>query len=235
MTKMQERLEQVQNRIQRVCARVGRNADDITILAVSKTKPAEQVISAYEAGLRNFGENRFQECPEKIRQVEEVLGEEKQDIHWHFIGHLQSNKVRKVLEYFPMIQSLDSEKILRRVNHVAGEMDITVDGLLQVNVSGSVTQYGFPPHLMSAALETVAKCENLKIRGLMAIGPHDESEYLIRRAFERVRLEAERIESKHIPNVEMSILSMGMSGDFEMAIEEGSTMIRVGTVLFGPR
>jgi len=230
-----ERIKSVQERISDACLRSRRDPESVQILAVSKTKPAEMVVEAFQAGLRDFGENRFQETPGKIQQVAKLLAEQNSQLRWHFIGHLQSNKVRKVLEYFTRIQSLDSEKLIQQVDRIAGEMGLRVEGMLQVNVSGSPTQFGFAPHQISSVLEKTASCKHLFITGLMAIGPNTTNEYLIRRAFERIRLEAERIDRQTIPNVKIAALSMGMSGDFEIAIEEGATMVRLGTVIFGER
>ncbi|MBZ0263752.1 YggS family pyridoxal phosphate-dependent enzyme [bacterium] len=230
-----DQVASITERISNVCARVGRDPSEITLLAVSKTKPAQMVLDAVKVGVTHFGENKFQECPEKLEAVNSALGRDAEKLQWHFIGHLQSNKVKKVLELFTIIESLDSEKVIERVDRIAGELGIVARGLLQVNVSGTVSQYGFGPHQLPAALEAVEKCENLRVEGLMAIGPHDSDEYLVHRAFERIRLEAERIEKQGLRNIIMNTLSMGMTNDFEIAIEEGSTEVRLGTSIFGAR
>lgn len=228
-------LDRIRDQIGNAAVKAGRKPEDIQLLAVSKRIPVDRILSAIKWGQTCFGENRQQGSEEKLATLREASGEKFDTLEWHFIGQLQSNKARKVLELFDVVQSLDSEKLIRRVDRIAGERGRKVRTLLQVNVSGTVTQGGIAPHLIRKHVEVIAGCPNVSLDGFMAIGPITEDEYLIRRAFERVRLEAERLEDLKTDNITLDTLSMGMSGDFEYAILEGSTMVRLGTAIFGPR
>ncbi len=230
-----ERLSRVRERMEAAARRAGRDPSAVRLLAVSKLVPAERVVEAAEAGQTLFGENRFQGSAEKLARVRELRGADAPPLQWHFIGHLQSNKVRKVLQTFDCVQSLDSLDLIRRVEHVAADLGITARGLLQVNCSGAPTQYGFPPEKLEEAAEAAARCPHLRIEGLMAIGPNTTDEKVIRAAFRDVRRRAEELAQRGFDGVTMETLSLGMSGDFEPAIEEGSTLVRIGTAIFGPR
>ncbi len=230
-----ERLLLVREQIANAAVKAGREPSEIQLLAVSKTKPAEMVVEAVQAGQTMFGENKLQGAPEKIDRVAELLLPENPRPIWHFIGHLQSNKVRKVLEQFSFVQSLDSAKLVDRVERIAGEMGIAAHGLLQVNIAEADSQFGFPVDDVMEMVEACAEYSSLHIDGLMAIGPNTDDEVEIASAFASVRKLAEKIESQHIANVSMKTLSLGMTDDMEIAIAEGSTMVRVGTAIFGPR
>ncbi len=229
------RVSEVHDRIAVAAARVGRDPQEIRLMAVSKRVPAERVFEAVSAGLDLFGENRFQGSIEKVEEVAKLSGSVASRLEWHFIGHLQSNKVRKVLQTFDMIQSLDSMDLIDRIDRISGELGIVARALLQVNVSGAETQYGFSLDETMRAAEFSAGRENLRIEGLMTIGPLTESQEQIHRAFETLRLKSEEIDGFDLEGTNMHTLSMGMTGDFEIAVEEGSTLIRVGTAIFGPR
>ncbi len=230
-----ERLAELNSKIELAADKAGRKAEDIQLLAVSKTMPAEMVIEAYDAGQKHFGENRMQEVPEKIAEVGSKISPFSGLPTWHFIGHLQSNKVRKVLELFDYIQSIDSFKLIDRIDRIAGEIGKTARCLLQVNISGSESQFGFEPGKIVEAAGSASGRENLVIDGLMTIGPLTNDEVTLRKAFSNIRRLSEEISSLNLPGISMSTLSMGMSGDYKIAIEEGSTIVRVGTLIFGER
>jgi len=215
--------------------RSGRSIDDIELVAVSKYQTVDAVSEAINAGLRHFGESRFQETPTKISMIRDRFPEFDDDIRWSFIGALQSNKVKPVLEWFRSVQSVDRIKLLNRVDRIAGELGVDPEILLQVNVSEADSQSGVPISQLPDLVKASAQCEHVRIRGLMAIGPNTDDSSLIRGAFRQLRKVAEEIDNLNLPGLSMDILSMGMTGDFEIAIEEGSTLIRIGTALFGPR
>ncbi len=230
-----ERLQQVRDKITDAATAAGRDPAEIHLLAVSKTKPAEMVVEAVRAGQLLFGENKFQGAPEKIDRVAELLEPKEPRPRWHFIGHLQSNKVRKVLQQFEMIQSLDSIKLINRVDRIAGDLGIQARGLIQVNVAEAESQYGFTVEKVMEAVQACAGRDHLLVEGLMAIGPLTDDESEIARAFGTVRKLTDTIGSQQIDGVTMQTLSLGMTSDMEIAIAEGATMVRVGTAIFGSR
>jgi pyridoxal phosphate enzyme (YggS family) len=210
----------VRERIARAAERAGRRPEDILLIGVSKTVPAERVRLGVEAGLTALGENRVQEAKEKIK----ILG---RPVPWHLIGHLQTNKVRDALELFDLIHSLDRLELVRELERRAGDRGRVVDTLLEVNVADEPSKSGFAPDAVGPALETIGGMTHLRVRGLMAIPPIVERAEDSRTWFQTLRRLAER---HGLPE-----LSMGMSADFEVAIEEGATMVRVGTAIFGDR
>lgn len=213
-------LEAVRERVARAAERAGRRADDVLLIGVSKTVPADRVRLGVEAGLAALGENRVQEAKEKIK----VLG---RPVPWHLIGHLQTNKVRDALELFDVIHSVDRLDLAREIERRAGGHARVVEALLEVNVAGEASKGGFAPDAVAAALDAIGGMTHVRVRGLMAIPPIVERADDARPWFETLRRLAERHGLKE--------LSMGMSADFEVAIEEGATMVRVGTAIFGPR
>jgi pyridoxal phosphate enzyme (YggS family) len=223
---LEERYPDVRERIAEAAAHVRRRQEDVTIIAVTKTFPAELVRATYEFGIHEIGENKAQELIEKQSALAEL------PIRWHFIGHLQTNKVRKILPIANLIHSLDSVHLAKRIDEVASETDQRVELLIQVNTSGESTKYGIEPDEIEPFLEAIRGYSHLAIRGLMTLGPWTDDQEEIRRAFRLLRDLSDRLR-RQIP--EATFLSMGMSGDFEIAIEEGATHIRLGTVLFGPR
>lgn len=233
--KVAQRLEIVRANLARAAEKSGRSLDDITIVAVTKTLPADRVVEAYRAGLTHIGENRFQEVPEKQATVRDELKDAADELTWHFIGHLQSNKARKILESFQVIQSIDRISVLEKVDRIAGEMGIRPMTLLQVNISGADTQGGVEPEDLDALADAAAACEHVQVNGLMAIGPNTDDERVIRKAFAQLRSHAEALGARKLPGITMDTLSMGMSGDYEIAVEEGATLVRLGTAIFGPR
>jgi PLP dependent protein len=212
-------LMRVRERIAAAAERAGRRADDVLLVAVSKTVEAERVKLAIDAGVAALGENRVQEAKAKVA----ALG---RPVPWHLIGHLQTNKVKDALATFDVIQSIDSLDVARECDRRAAG-DRSIDVFLEINVANEPTKGGFAPDAVGAALDAVAGMAHLKVRGLMAIPPIVERAEESRPAFRALRALAERHG--------LAELSMGMSGDFEIAIEEGATVVRVGTAIFGPR
>ena len=217
---LRRHLDAVRERIERAAERTGRRAQDVLLIGVSKTVPAERIRLGVEAGLTALGENRVQEAREKIK----ILG---RPVPWHLIGHLQTNKVRDGLELFDLIHSLDRLELAREIDRRAGDPGRIVDTLLEVNLAAEPSKSGFPPDAVGPALEAIGGLPHLRVRGLMAIPPIVERAEDARPWFQALRGLAERHGLRE--------LSMGMSADFEVAIEEGATMVRVGTAIFGAR
>lgn len=216
----------IEHRIQTACARAGREPSSVTLLAVSKGHPPETVRAACDLGITLFGENRVQEAKAKI-------GLCPSRIHWHMIGHLQSNKCRDAVQLFEMIQSVDSLELAREIDKWAEKLSKTMPILLEVNVAGESTKFGFRPDQVAAKLKELNSLPRLEVHGLMAIAPWTDEPEKTRPVFRRLaqlKQECEQILGAPLPH-----LSMGMSGDFEVAIEEGATLIRIGTALLGPR
>lgn len=213
-----DRLWEVRSRIERAAARAGRRADDITLLAVTKIFPASAIQEAYAAGLRDFGENYVQEFEGKFAAVSQLEG-----ARFHLIGHLQSNKARRAAEIFQVIETLDSAKLARRLDESGRPLDV----MLEVKLSQEQAKSGAEPAGIPALIEALAGCPRLRLTGLMTMPPWSDDPEASRPWFRRLRELAERHGLRH--------LSMGMSHDLEVAIEEGSTEVRVGTALFGPR
>lgn len=225
---VQEQLREVRERIAAACRRAGRDPKDVTLIAVSKTKPAQMVQEAYEAGARDFGENKVQEILEK----KPVL---PQDIRWHMIGHLQRNKVHQVLGQAVLIHSVDSLRLAQQIETEAEKKGIEAEILLEVNVAREESKFGFFLEETEEAIRQIAKLPHVHIRGLMTIAPFVENPEENRGIFQKLYQFSVDIAAKNIDNVTMDVLSMGMSNDFEVAIEEGATMVRVGTRIFGAR
>lgn len=224
---IQDQLEEIRAAIAAAAARTGRSADSVTLLAVSKTFPVSDIMQAYADGQRIFGENRLQEAIEKIPQM-------PQDCEWHLIGPLQRNKVRKALEQgFALIQAVDSLKLAATISRIAGEIGTTARILLEVNIDGEESKHGFTPESLCAEWDTLTALPGLDIRGLMCIPAPVENPQDARPAFATLRKLAEQLRKRGpLPLPE---LSMGMSHDFEVAVEEGATIVRVGSAIFGKR
>lgn len=219
-------IQQVKERIAWACQRVGRKPEDIILVAVTKTVEAERVKQALREGLTHFGENYIQEAEEKIKG----LGQGQ----WHFIGHLQSRKAKQALPLFSMIETLDSLKLALELNRQALQMGKTIDLLLQINEAGERTKSGLRPDQVPALLEKSPDWPALRIRGLMCLPPYDPDPETSRPWFRSLFQWREKWQAQ-FPGLDLTQLSMGMSHDFEVAIEEGATIIRVGTALFGAR
>ncbi len=223
-----ENLNTVHARIAAAAKRSGRDVGEITLIAVSKTKPVPMLQAAYEAGERFFGENRVQElCAKK----EALPG----DIAWHMIGHLQTNKVRQVIGRAALIHSLDNEKLAAAIQHEAEKQDIYCKVLLEVNIAGEESKYGLAPGAVEQFAREMTRFDRIRVCGLMTVAPFTENPEQNRKYFRQIKQLAVDIRAKNIDNIGMGILSMGMTGDYEVAIEEGATMVRVGTGIFGER
>lgn len=221
---LRERLLQVEDRILKACARAGRKREEITLVAVTKVFPVETIREAYMLGLRNFGENYVQEFEQK-----EPLLTSLQHARFHLIGHLQSNKARIAADLFQVIETMDSPKLVRRLNEalVGKSMNVMMDVMIEVKLSHEESKYGAPPQDIGKLAEEISGCSHLKLTGLMTMPPWNDDSQQTRPYFRRLAVLAAEHKVKH--------LSMGMSHDFETAIEEGATHIRVGRALFGER
>ena len=223
-----ENLKKVEEKITEACQRAGRDRSEVTLIAVSKTKPESMVEEAYFAGQRDFGENKVQEICRKT----EVL---PADIHWHMIGHLQRNKVRQVIDKACMIHSVDSLRLAETISQEAVKHELTMPILIEVNVAQEESKFGVTSEETIALVEEIAKLPGLSIKGLMTIAPYVEDPEQNRPIFRKLKQLSVDIANKNINNVTMSVLSMGMTNDYVVAIEEGATMVRVGTGIFGER
>ncbi len=219
-------LADIQSRISAAAQRVGRAPNDLTLLAVSKTFPAQAVSEAFDAGQRCFGESKYQEAEPKITQLDPT-------IDWHFIGNLQRNKVRKILPIFSTIHSISSFRLADYVNTVAGDLKLKPKIFLEVNIGNEESKDGFPPEEIRNQFADLLGLKNVVIQGLMAIPPAEENVEAARPYFKQLRELQSELGESH--NIQLPHLSMGMSSDFELAIEEGATIVRVGSSIFGRR
>lgn len=224
-----ERLDHVRSCVATACARAGRLPEDVTVVAVSKTKPVEALQAALESGVRDFGENRVQEAATKIPFLN------AQGLRWHLIGHLQSNKVKSAVELFDVIHSVDSLPLAIRLNRLAKEHGKVMPVLLQVHLGDEVTKTGVLSDDLPALFCESSQCSHLRVEGLMAIPPFLAEPEAVRPFFRQLRELRDKLQQQFPEKPLLPHLSMGMSHDFEVAIEEGATMIRVGTALFGER
>ena len=218
----------VLNKVHESCNASGRNKDEVTLIAVSKTKPISDIQTLYDAGVRDFGENKVQELTTKYEEL-------PKDIKWHLIGHLQTNKVKYIVDKVHLIHSVDSVKLALEIEKEAAKKDIIVNILVQVNVANEETKFGFDNSEVFNIVEEIAKLPHIKINGLMTIAPFVDDGEENRKYFNQLKQLSVDIKAKNIDNVCMNMLSMGMSGDYETAIEEGATLVRVGTSIFGVR
>ncbi|MGA9474197.1 MAG: YggS family pyridoxal phosphate-dependent enzyme [Terriglobales bacterium] len=227
-----ENIGEVRSRIEAAAGRAGRNSSAITLMAVSKTFPVESVHEAHAAGVRVFGENRVQEFMRKADAVCGLAGAE-----WHLIGHLQSNKAAKAVELFDAVDSIDSMKLAEKLNADAKKIGKTLPVLIEINVGGEEAKsgIGLGSGELSRILINAETWKNLAVRGLMTVPPYTEDPEGARPYFRRVREIRDKIAGRNLPGISMNVLSMGMSHDFEVAIAEGSTCVRVGTAIFGVR
>lgn len=223
------RISEVRRRINRACSRAGRSPAEITLVAITKTVSPEIIRQAISLGLDTFGENKIQEARAK-------MGEIKEKVSWHMVGHLQTNKVKEAVELFNLIHSVDSVRLLEGLNQRAGKINKRADILLEVNVSGEKAKYGFSEGEILKVIKAMGGYPGLKIRGLMTMAPLSDRAEEARPYFRRLFNLSREILREGLPeNVEMRYLSMGMTQDFEVAIEEGANMIRVGRAIFGGR
>jgi len=226
MSQIAENLEFIRQRIAAAAERNGRSAKEVKLVAVSKTYLPEVIREAVEAGQQCFGENRVQDALPKIDAL-------PPDLEWHLIGHLQTNKVRKVIGRFALFHGVDNTALALQMNRIAGEFGVTASILLEVNVSGEESKFGFTPSSLPTALEELLPLPHLRIEGLMTMAPYSENPDCARPVFEGLRKLRDALfaASGH----PLKELSMGMSGDFEQGIEEGATIVRIGSAIFGTR
>lgn len=222
-------IQQIRNRIAWRCQVAGRNPGEIILLAVSKTFSADNVAEAVHHGVRDIGENYVQELLRKRSSLTEDV------IRWHFIGHLQSNKVKQIIDWIYLIHAVDTVGLATEVNHRAGSAHRTVDILLEVNTTGEQSKFGLQPERTVEFVKKLQALENIRICGLMTIGPFLPDPEGSRPMFRQLRLLKDEIANLRQRNVSMQHLSMGMTGDFEVAIDEGATILRIGTAIFGSR
>lgn len=225
---IRDNIEAVRKEITEACERAGRRKEEVTLIAVSKTKPVEMLREAYDAGARDFGENKVQELLEKIPAM-------PRDIRWHMIGHLQRNKVRSIVGKVYMIHSVDSLRLAEEISREAVRQQVTVRILLEVNVAGEESKFGTTVQEALSLAEDAAKLPGIRVEGLMTIAPYVEDPEENRIFFKKLKQLSVDINSKNIDNVSMNVLSMGMTGDYSTAVEEGATYVRVGTGIFGHR
>jgi hypothetical protein len=225
---IKDNLDQVEEVIASECEKAGRKRDDVTLIAVSKTKPVEMLRVAYDYGCRDFGENKVQELVDKY----EVL---PKDIRWHMIGHLQTNKVKYIVDKAYLIHSVDSLKLAQEISKEAVKKNVTANILIEVNVANEETKFGTTCDEVKDLVRESAKLPNIFIKGLMTIAPIVENAEENRAFFSKLNELAVDIDKENIDNVNMSSLSMGMTGDYPVAVSEGATFVRVGTGIFGAR
>ena len=225
---IKDNIEEIKQNIQQAALRSNRDPKEITLIAVSKTKPVEELIEAYQFGMREFGENKVQELCEK-----EILL--PSDIHWHMIGHLQRNKVKYIVDKVSLIHSVDSYRLAEQIDLEAKKKNVIVNILIEVNIADEESKFGVKPEDVLALIGEIVRLSNVRVKGLMTVAPYTEIPTENRSYFKKMHQLYVDINAKNIDNVSMEVLSMGMTGDYEIAIEEGATMVRVGTGIFGER
>lgn len=225
---IKENIDDVKSKIEAACKRAGRKSEDVTLIAVSKTKPVSDIEQAYETGVRDFGENKVQELEEKFPVL-------SNDIKWHLIGHLQRNKVKYIVDKVELIHSVDSFRLAQQIEHEAEKRNLIVNILVQVNVANEDTKFGLQVCDTLDIIKQISLLSHIRVKGLMTIAPFTDNPEENRLYFRKMKALFDEINTLHIPNVEMKELSMGMTGDYEVAVEEGATLVRVGTGIFGNR
>lgn len=225
---IQENLSYVKQNIADACARAGRDTSEVTLIAVSKTKPVEMLWEAYRAGVRDFGENRALELLDKYEAL-------PKDIRWHMIGHLQRNKVKYLVGRVYLIHSVDSLRLAQEIQKEAEKRQVQADILVEVNVAGEESKFGGSLEDTLQLVQEIALLPSVHIKGLMTVAPYVQDPEENRRIFRNLKQLAVDIERESIDNVSMNVLSMGMTGDYQVAVEEGAAYVRVGTGIFGDR
>ena len=225
---LKENLANVKKNIEQACKNAGRSRDEVTLIAVSKTKTVEMLQEIYDENIRDFGENKVQELCSKMEQL-------PSDIRWHMIGHLQRNKVKYIVGKVELIHSVDTYRLAEEINIQAKKQNVIVPILVEVNIAHEESKFGISAEDAILLVEEISKLENIRIKGLMTIAPYVENPEDNRLYFRKIKQLSVDITNKNIDNVSMEILSMGMTGDYMVAIEEGATMVRVGTGIFGER
>ena len=226
---IEDNLETVKRRIEKAAAASGRKPEDIKLVAVTKTLPPETIREAAGLGITSVGENRVQEMLDKYQKLNDL------QLEWHMIGHLQRNKVKYIIDKVALIHSVDTIELAEEINKRAGLAGKRTDVLLQVNVSGEESKFGMDPGSVFDFLQQAQGLQNVHIRGLMTIAPYTDNPEKTRPVFARLKAIFEKIKAAKPPGVDMDFLSMGMTGDYEVAIEEGANIVRIGTGIFGPR
>ncbi len=225
---IRDNIEAVEKNIEEACRRAGRDRKDVTLIAVSKTKPVSDIRQAMDCGMRVFGENKVQEIRDKTQEITE-------DVDFHMIGHLQANKVKYLPGKVVMIHSVDNIKLAQEIEKQFAKNDMTIDVLIEVNMAGEDSKFGLAPSEAPAFTKEISALPHLNIRGLMTIAPYTDDPESNRVYFKGLRELKDEINAMDIPGVKMDTLSMGMTGDYQVAIEEGATFVRVGTGIFGER
>lgn len=225
---LKENLAVVEENIAKACKKAGRDRSEVTLIAVSKTKPVSMLQEIYDENIRHFGENKVQELCDKIEQM-------PQDIRWHMIGHLQRNKVKYIVGKVALIHSVDTYRLAEEINIQAKKKNVVVPILVEVNIAEEESKFGTSAEDAMLLVSEIAQLENVQVKGLMTIAPYVENPEDNRAYFRKIKQLSVDIRNKNIDNVSMEILSMGMTGDYMVAIEEGATMVRVGTGIFGER
>lgn len=228
MTDIEYNLSVVKERIAAALKRAGRAGNEVTLLAVSKTKPVSDIEEAIRCGIREFGENKVQELTDKYEQI-------KEPVRWHLIGHLQRNKVKYIIGRTALIHSVDSVRLAEQIEEEASKKNCICDVLIEVNAAGEESKFGVAPEALLSVVRDIAGLPHVHIRGLMTVAPFVEDPEENRPYFKKMHDLLIDIKSKNIDNVTMGTLSMGMSNDYEVAIEEGATIVRIGTSIFGER
>jgi len=226
---IKEKLKEVEENIEKACKRANRNKDDVTLIAVSKTKPTKMILEAMDYGTVDFGENKVQELVSKYEEINDSK------INWHLIGHLQRNKVKYIIDKVCLIHSVDSLRLAEQISSEAKKKGLVCDILLEVNVANEETKFGISVDECLDLVEKIALLEGVHIKGLMTVAPYVVDPEENREIFRKLRKLSVDIKSKNIDNVSMEVLSMGMTNDYEVAIEEGATLVRVGSGIFGER
>ncbi len=245
---MKDNIEQIEQRIEAACMRSGRDRSEVTLIAVSKTKPNDMLLEAYAFGMRHFGENKVQELVQKQEALDEQFSEK---VHWHLIGHLQRNKVKYIIDKVTLIHSVDSLRLAEQIEEEAAKRNLICDILVEVNIAEEDTKFGVTAEEAKDLICSLQSLNHVRVRGLMTIAPYVENPEKNRIYFKKLRQLYVDIKTKNTDNIDngnisnsnqyltspeqFNILSMGMTGDFEVAIEEGATMVRVGTGIFGER
>jgi len=223
-----DNVQKIKQKIREVCLKTGRNPEDVTIVAVTKTVPVERIIEVVNAGIYDIGENKVQELLEKRKSIDNV--------RWHFVGHLQTNKVKYIVDFVHLIHSVDSFKLALEIEKRARRINRVVDVLIEVNTSGERTKYGVKPEeTLNLVRQISENCEYVWVKGLMTVAAYLPNPEDVRPMFRILRELRDEISKFNFRNVEMRHLSMGMSNDYEVAVEEGATIVRIGTAIFGPR
>jgi PLP dependent protein len=225
---IQVNIADIKEEIKQICQNCGRNPDDITLVVVTKTVDPERINHAVDSGISNLGENKVQEIMDKYEAV-------SKNIKWHLIGHLQTNKVKYIIDKVELIHSVDSVKLAEEISKRAKKYDITKDVLVQINVAEEESKFGIDLDEAVNFVKSISVFDNIRIKGLMTIAPYSENPEGVRLVFRQLKEKFDELSQMNLPNTEMKYLSMGMSNDYQIAIEEGANMIRIGTAIFGKR